>query len=204
MGHGPGCGILKGMPPVSANPVPGNTLPPPRDLNRPYHVCFVCLGNICRSPAAEVVARTLLAKAGLTKAGLDQAVVVDSAGTGDWHVGEGMNSGSRAALASRGYDGDGHRARQFDPSWRPDLILAMDKSNFKNLKSLYRTPRAISAQPIDDAARVRLFGDVTSLNGAEVPDPYGGTPEDFDHVIDMLESAMPSLINQLAAVSRRG
>ena len=164
-------------------------LPPPIDPDRPYHVCFVCLGNICRSPVAEVVAR-----AQLTEAGLEDAVVVDSAGTGDWHIGDRMNSGSRAVLASGGYDGEAHRARQFDPSWRPDLILAMDKSNLKTLKSMYRTDNGCSS-------RIRLFGEVTGLGDVEVPDPYGGTPADFARVLAMLESAMPTLIAQLAKVT---
>jgi protein-tyrosine phosphatase len=179
------------------SPVPASALPPPRDSARPYHVCFVCLGNICRSPIAEVVARAHLAKAGL-----EDAVVVDSAGTGDWHVGDGMDSGAEAALARRGYDGSAHRARQFDASWQPDLILAMDKSNFTTLKSFYRTPRG-DLPAAAGASRVRLFGDVTGRAGVEVPDPYGGGPEDFDHVLDMIESAMPALVDQLTAVVAR-
>lgn len=166
------------------------SLPPPRDPERPYRVCFVCLGNICRSPMAEVVARAQLAEAGL-----DGRVAVDSAGTGDWHLGDQMNSRSRAQLTRRGYDGEAHRARQYEPSWLADrdLVLAMDKSNFKVLKSQARTDSG-------DSARVRLFGDVTGLDGADVPDPYGGSPEEFARVLDLLESAMPKLIAQLAAL----
>ena len=82
-------------------------LPSPREPGAPYRVCLVCLGNICRSPMAETVLR-----AALTEAGLDGTVVVDSAGTGDWHIGQPMNSGARAALATRGYDGSAHRARR--------------------------------------------------------------------------------------------
>lgn len=165
------------------------SLPQPRDPDRPYHVCFVCLGNICRSPIAEVVAR-----AQLERAGLEGKVVVDSAGTGDWHLGDRMNSGSRAVLASNGYDGEGHRARQFDPSWHPDLVLAMDKGNLKTLKSIYRTDDG-------DSSRVRLFGEVTGIGDTEVPDPYGGPPEDFARVLEMVEQAMPSLIAQLSEVT---
>lgn len=169
-------------------------LPPPRDPEGPYRVCFVCLGNICRSPLAEVVARAQLAQADL-----DGKVVVDSAGTGDWHIGRPMHSGSRAQLASRGYDGDAHRARQYQASWLADrdLILAMDNSNFNDLKSLARTDH-------DDSSRVLLFGDVAGLGGADVPDPYGGTSDDFARVLDLLESAMPKLITQLAAVTQPG
>jgi low molecular weight protein-tyrosine phosphatase len=184
------------------------SLPPPRDPQGPYRVCFVCLGNICRSPMAEVVARAQLAKAGL-----DDRVVVDSAGTGDWHIGDQMNSRARQTLARRGYDGESHRARQYDASWLADhdLVLAMDHSNLKNLKSLSRTDHPDSPAPASrgvaapakhsGSSRIRLFGDVTGLNGADVPDPYGGSPAEFARVLDLLESAMPKLIAQLAAVT---
>jgi protein-tyrosine phosphatase len=168
------------------------SLPPPRDPNGPYRVCFVCLGNICRSPMAEVVARAQIAEAGL-----GEAVIVDSAGTGDWHIGQQMNIGARTQLARGGYDGEAHRARQFESSWLADrdLILAMDSDNLKTLQSLFRTNRG-------DSFRIRLFGDVAGLDGADVPDPYGGRPAEFAQVLDMLESAMPRLITQIAATLR--
>jgi protein-tyrosine phosphatase len=146
---------------------------------------------------AEVVARAQLAEAGLA-----DAVAVDSAGTGDWHVGQAMNAGARAQLARRGYDGDAHRARQYAPSWLAghDLVLAMDNSNFRDLRSLSRTARA-SWKHCPDSGRIRLFGDVTGLDGADVPDPYGGGPDEFARVLDLLESAMPKLIAQLAEVA---
>jgi protein-tyrosine phosphatase len=164
-------------------------LPPPRDRSGPYRVCFVCLGNICRSPMAEVVARARLAAAGL-----DGAVVVDSAGTGDWHVGARMDPGARAQLSRAGYDGGAHRARQFDPSWLADrdLILAMDKSNFKTLKS-----RTITND--GDSPRIRLFGDVAGLAGADIPDPYLDAAE-FGTVLRMLESGLPTLITEIRKV----
>ena len=110
-------------------------LPSPREPGAPYRVCLVCLGNICRSPMAETVLRAELAAAGL-----DGAVVVDSAGTGDWHVGDAMNSGAQAALARRGFDGSSHRARQIQPSWlaRRDLVLAMDARNLADLRRMAR------------------------------------------------------------------
>ena len=80
-------------------------LPPARHPSGPYKVCMVCLGNICRSPMAEAVLRDEL-----TRAGLADAVSVDSAGTGDWHIGERMHAPARAELARRGYDGSGHRS----------------------------------------------------------------------------------------------
>src|SRR5215469_16856181 len=122
------CGILRDMPRVSDIP-----LPPPRDPYGPYRVCCVCLGNICRSPMAEVVLRARLAEAGLAG-----KVVVDSAGTGDWHVGDPMYRGARTQLERRGYDGSAHRARQIRPSWlaERDLILAMDAANLASLRRL--------------------------------------------------------------------
>src|SRR5260370_19221970 len=108
-------------------------LPSPREPGAAYRVCLVCLGNICRSPMAETVLRAELAEAGL-----DGAVVVDSAGTGDWHVGDAMDPGAQEALASRGHDGSAHRARQFHPSWlaERDLILAMDSRTLANRRRM--------------------------------------------------------------------
>jgi protein-tyrosine phosphatase len=139
---------------------------------------------------AEVVLRAHLAQAGL-----DEKVIVDSAGTGDWHVGERMNSRARAQLAQRGYNGEAHRARQFEASWLPerDLVLAMDSINLKAIRSLPGTTGG-------DASRIRLFGDAGRLGGVDVPDPYGGNSAEFARVLDLLESAMPSLVPQLADI----
>jgi protein-tyrosine phosphatase len=139
---------------------------------------------------AEVVLRAQLATAGLA-----DRITVDSAGTGGWHVGEPMDSGARAALARRGYDGETHRARQFAAAWLPerDLILAMDASNLKTLKAPFRT-----GSP--DSYRLSLFGDAAEMRGADVPDPYGGSPAEFDRVLAMLEAATPTLVAQLSAV----
>ena len=160
-------------------------LPSPREPGAPYRVCLVCLGNICRSPMAETVLRAELAAAGL-----DGAVVVDSAGTGDWHIGDAMDSGARTALASRGFDGSAHRARQFQASWlaRRDLILAMDSRNLADLRRMARDPSGHG----DD--RIRLFGEVGGLDGAtggQIPDPYGGNADEFGYVLDLLSSAAP-------------
>jgi protein-tyrosine phosphatase len=134
---------------------------------------------------AEVVLR-----AGLAAAGLDGRVVVDSAGTGDWHVADPMHKGSRAQLAARGYDGSAHRARQFDPSWlaERDLILAMDASNLATLRRITRG---------DAEHRIRLFGEVSGLGGADVPDPYGSDAGEFGRVLDILETGMTRLVGQL-------
>jgi protein-tyrosine phosphatase len=152
-------------------------------------VCLVCLGNICRSPMAEAVLR-----ASLAEAGLGAAVTVDSAGTGDWHLGQPMYPQARAALGTRGYDGSAHRARQFRAAWLADrdLVLAMDAANLAALRQL--------AGPAD-RDRIRLFGDVGGLSGiggAEIPDPYGGNDADFDHVLDLLGAATPVIAARLA------
>ena len=166
-------------------------LPSPREPGAPYRVCLVCLGNICRSPMAETVLRAALAAAGL-----DGAVVVDSAGTGDWHVGDAMDPGARSALASRGHDGSGpeaHRARQFEPSWlsRYDLILAMDTRNLVDLRRMARGSA--------DADRIRLFGEVGGLGEtSDIPDPWGGGPDEFGHVLDLLGTAAPVIAARLA------
>jgi protein-tyrosine phosphatase len=158
--------------------------PPKRNPNGPYRICCVCLGNICRSPMAEVVLREQVAVAGL-----GGQVLVDSAGTGDWHVGDRMNSKARTQLARNGYDGEAHRARQFDTSWLPerDLILAMDATNLRDLRAL---------APAADAARIRLFGEIAGLDGRDVPDPYFGDPADFARVLALLESGMARLVAQ--------
>jgi protein-tyrosine phosphatase len=132
-------------------------------------------------------------RASVEKAGLGARVIVDSAGTGDWHVGDRMNARARAQLARNGYDGESHRARQFHPSWIPerDLILAMDTANLRDLRAL--------AAP-EDQDRIRLFGEIAGLDGQDVPDPYYGPAADFARVLALLESGAPDLVTQLAAI----
>src|SRR3984957_5617193 len=135
---------------------PAARLPPPRNPSGPYRICCVCLGNICRSPMADAVLRAQIAKAGL-----EDRVIVDSAGTGDWHLGERMHRTASGQLKRNGDDGEPPRARQFDRSWlaERDLILAMDANNLRDL-------RALAGGSEDD--RIRLFGEVGALHGAEV------------------------------------
>lgn len=165
-------------------------LPPPRDAHRPYRICIVCLGNICRSPMAE---RVLAAE--LDRAGLTGKVAVESAGTGDWHLGQAMDSRARAELARRGYDGSAHEARQIEPRWltRYDLLLAMDHANLANLR------RMAGDQP-DLASRIQLMRsfDPAAPAGAEVPDPYYGSPDDYAEVFELVEAAAKGLVAQLA------
>jgi protein-tyrosine phosphatase len=104
-----------------------------------------------------------------------------------------MYRGARIQLERREYDGSAHRARQIRPSWlaERDLILAMDAANLASLRRL-----------AGDAAdhRIRLFGEVADLHGADVPDPYGGNQAEFARVLDMLESGMRRLVDQLRTV----
>ncbi|MEP6479223.1 MAG: low molecular weight phosphotyrosine protein phosphatase, partial [Rhodoglobus sp.] len=94
------------------------------DQDARFRICFVCTGNICRSPMAEAVFHDLT-----RKAGCEDAIAVISAGTGDWHVGERSDERTLTALAARGYDGSRHRARQFDPDWfaNLDLVVVFDR-----------------------------------------------------------------------------
>jgi protein-tyrosine phosphatase len=182
------------VPPVQPAPSLSVPLPAPRDPGRPYRVCLVCLGNICRSPMAETVLR-----ASLAAAGLGDTVAVDSAGTGDWHIGQPMYPQAQAALGQRGYDGSAHRARQFGPGWLTDrdLVLAMDAANLADLRRMAGAA---------DRDRIRLFGEVGGLSGtdgAEIPDPYGGNDADFGHVLDLLGTAAPVVAARLARLLGR-
>jgi protein-tyrosine phosphatase len=134
----------------------------------------------------------------LDEAGLADRVIVDSAGTGGWHVGERMHPGSRAQLAHEGYDGDAHRARRFDPAWLADrdLILAMDAGNLSDLRRHARN----SGHAAEAKQRIRLFGEIAGLGNTDVPDPYGGGPEDFAQVLTMLEAGMTTLVARLPEV----
>jgi protein-tyrosine phosphatase len=159
----------------------------------PYRVVVVCLGNICRSPTAAAVLRDRL-----NKAGLSQQVEVDSAGTGDWHIGQPADSRAAEALRRHGYD-DTHRARQFQRHEFAefDLVLAADASNAADLRDLAPTP--------EDVEKVRLLRsfDPASPPGAEVPDPYYGAGG-FDEVLDINEAACDGLVDRLANGERPG
>jgi protein-tyrosine phosphatase len=147
-------------------------------------VLFVCLGNICRSPTAEGVMRHLVAERGL-----DGAVWIDSAGTGDYHVGEAADPRMREAAAARGYRLDS-RARQVTPEdfERFDLVVAMDRDNLLDLHRLAGRRRD----------RVRLFSDFLA-DGAprDVPDPYFGGARGFEEVLDLIETGCPVILDQL-------
>lgn len=150
-------------------------------------VLFVCLGNICRSPTAEAVFRQRV-----REAGLDGRVQIDSAGTGDWHVGKAPDSRACQAAARRGYALDSLRARQAvaEDFQRFDLILAMDHDNLKRLEQL---------RPGPGGAELDLFLRRYRLGCDAVPDPYYGGAEGFDEVLDLLEQAALALLDEVKA-----
>ncbi|MEO3808251.1 low molecular weight protein-tyrosine-phosphatase [Sphaerisporangium sp. B11E5] len=155
-----------------------------------HHVCLVCMGNICRSPMAEIVVRRVL-----EEHGLGEVVTVDSAGTGGWHAGQPMDQRAAAVLARHGYDGSVHRARRFEVDWfgRADLVLAMDNENLRALRRL--------APAGTDIRLFRSF-DPAAPKDAEVPDPYYGGAEGFLDVLHMVEAAAKGLAEHLARVVR--
>lgn len=148
-------------------------------------VLFVCLGNICRSPTAEGVFRHKL-----RAVGLEGQVQVDSAGTGDWHVGKAPDSRTRQAAQRRGYDLSAQRARQVEVAdfQRFDLILAMDQSNLRNLQAL---------RPAGARADLDLYLRRFDLALDEVPDPYYGGEDGFEQVLDLIEQASDALLIEI-------
>ena len=154
----------------------------------PIRLLFVCLGNICRSPAAEGVFLHLIARQGL-----EQAFTVDSAGTGDWHVGRPADARMRSAAARRGIVLPS-RARQItaDDLNRFDHVLTMDRQNLEAVRGLAgRREAAARIGPLTRYCR--------RYSVEEVPDPYYGGEEGFDRVLDLLEDACGGLLEALKA-----
>ncbi len=151
-------------------------------------VLVVCLGNICRSPTAEGVLRTLAAR---EFAGID--LEVDSAGTANYHVGEPPDRRTVAAARRRGYEIAALRARQVQPEdlQRFDYVLAMDHANLAELRRLTsRAPRAQLGLLLEFAP---------DCGTDEVPDPYYGGQEDFERVLDLCEAGARGLLRRLSA-----
>ena len=164
------------------------TLPPPRRPGAAYRIALVCLGNICRSPMADVVLTQRLEAAGVT------GVEVVSAGTGDWHVGNPMDRRAAALLTTHGYDASRHRAQQFTADWFADLdlVLAMDRDNVRDVLAY--------GDHLDDPNRLRLFRefDPRAREGdVEVPDPYYGGDDGFAAVLAMVERTCDGLVAAL-------
>jgi protein-tyrosine phosphatase len=158
---------------------------------RSVRILFVCLGNICRSPTAEAVLRSLAAREAP-----ELALEIDSAGTAGYHVGEPPDPRTRAAAARRGYDLSALRARVVEPAdfERFDLILAMDRENLRVLRR--RAPGSAHE-------RLRLFLEFAAAAIAEdVPDPYYGGANGFEEVLDLVESAARGLLAHLRRQAR--
>jgi protein-tyrosine phosphatase len=159
----------------------------------PFRVCFVCTGNICRSPMAEVVFRDLAERAGCAS-----LVSIGSAGTGDWHVGEPADGRTIAALRRHGYDGSHHRARQFETEWfdELDLVVAFDRGQERILKAW--APTEI------DRSKVQLLMAFDPAKGPaiDIPDPYYSGAPLFDAVLGMIERSSASLFAQLQPALR--
>jgi protein-tyrosine phosphatase len=154
-------------------------------------ILFVCLGNICRSPTAEIVFRSIAAREAP-----DLAIEIDSAATAGYHIGSPPDARTRQAALRRGYDMSAIRARQIelDDFRRFDLILAMDRNN---LDALNR------AAPVAARERIRLFLDFApDAQTAEVPDPYYGGPNGFEEVLDLVEAAAKGLLKHLRQQAR--
>lgn len=144
------------------------------------HVCFVCTGNICRSPMAAIVFTEHL-----RREGLDDRVRVTSSGTGPWQVGRPADPGTVAVLRRAGYR-DAHVAAQVGPEHlEADLLVALDSGHVSALRRLVR-----------DHQRVRLLRsfDPHADGDLDVPDPYGGGPRGFDDVLTMVHAAVPGLL----------
>lgn len=150
-------------------------------MSSKLHIDFVCTGNICRSPMAEVIVREKLAQEGFA-----DAVTVTSSGIGGWHVGHKADERARAELAAHGYDGEAHRAQQFGfEQEQADLIVALDTNHVSELVA-----RGVDA---DKVRLIRSF-DPAAEEDAGVADPYYGGPEGFAVVREQIESAADGII----------
>jgi protein-tyrosine phosphatase len=172
-------------------------VPAPRDPDGDYRILLVCLGNICRSPMAEVILRNEI-----DQAGLGGKVSVESAGTGDWHVGGPMDDRARTELRRRGYDGSEHIARQITADWLPgyDLFVVMDQRNLATLRQMAEAQPGRVADPGLADGRIRLMRsfDPAAQPDAEVPDPYHGGPAEYEETFELVQAAARGLTAQLS------
>ena len=148
-------------------------------------VLFVCLGNICRSPLAQGVFENVL-----RREGLGDEVFVDSAGTGSWHAGSPPDARAQRSASIRGIDLGSQRARRItlDDCRSFDYVLTMDEENYRAAAALCREGRA-EVRPFLDYAPERAE--------TEVPDPFYGGPEGFEHVLDLVEAASEGLLKDI-------
>ncbi len=156
------------------------------DMSNKVSVLFVCLGNICRSPTAHGVFRNMV-----IQAGLEDRIEIDSAGTAAFHIGKSPDGRSAAVALERGVDMADLSARKVDfgDFYVYDYILAMDDANYSNLMDM--------ALP-EHVDKVKMFLDYTQdFSESEVPDPYFGGAQGFDHVFDLVESASLGLLEHI-------
>lgn len=152
-----------------------------------HTVLFICLGNICRSPAAEGIMKSLVEKEGMS-----DDFFIDSAAIGSWHIGQLPDSRMRKCGAEHGYRFDSH-ARQFQKSdfQHFDLIVVMDNEN-------YRTITSMASSQADKDKVVRIADYLTHHREyTTVPDPYYGDYSDFELVIELLEDACQGLLDSI-------
>ncbi|MGN0215043.1 MAG: low molecular weight protein-tyrosine-phosphatase [Prevotella sp.] len=155
-----------------------------------FALLFICLGNICRSPAAQAVMQKLV-----DDAGLSNRFYIDSAGIGGWHVGQLPDKRMRDHARQRGYRLT-HRARQIDAEsdfGRFDRIVVMDEDNYRQV--------AGKARSTEEKAKVVRMADYFSRHAGErtVPDPYYGGPEDFELALDLIEDGCRGILAQCRA-----
>jgi protein-tyrosine phosphatase len=179
---------------MSGAPVPAPIRQAAMETRASYSVLFVCMGNICRSPTAEGVFRTLVAERAP-----DLGIEIDSAGTHDYHVGDPPDRRAIAAASRRGVDLRSLRARVVEDSdfERFDLVIAMDRLNRAIL---------LDRSPAQYRERVRLFLEFApAIEEDDVPDPYYGGPVGFEHVLDLAEEASRGLLGEVMsrAAARR-
>jgi protein-tyrosine phosphatase len=184
---------------VQNGPVTGSPLVP----DGPVVVCFVCTGNICRSPMAAAVLSQLAGSA-RTPLGtlLADHLAISSAGTGGWHAGEPIDPRAAAALERRGYAGHHHRARAFESAWfdSADLVVCLDRGHRQTLLGLARG-QAGDDRHEDQLVLLRQF-DPRAGGAVDVPDPYYGDDADFEACLDLVESGCRGLVPEL--ISRFG
>ena len=156
-------------------------------------ICFVCSGNICRSPTAEVVLRAQLRAAGI------EGVVVDSAGTGDWHAGDDMDARARLTLDAAGYEVEIHSAKQFTRAdfAERELVVALDDGHLLHLADLANDADDPEAA-LSSLALLRSYDPAAVAAGElDVPDPYYGDAGGFEEVLRQVERACAGLLAQL-------
>ena len=160
---------------------------PANAKNKKVNVLFVCLGNICRSPAAEGIFKKMVADEGL-----ENEILVDSAGTSGWHEGELPDDRMRMHGQRRGYDFSSRSRKFVEKDFGIfDYIIVMDDDNYRNVKKL--------AKSKEDVAKIHLMTDFSDkYSHPHVPDPYYGGSSGFELVMDLLEDACENLLNRIA------